>query len=106
MWELNILWLLSPWLTNDDIERFITAAGLFAHHAAVVCHIAYPKAGNFVKDFNLFLDALSQPGKIKQSSTLPLSQLDACYVDIMTQITHGILPSAQLLLCRTVLGHN
>jgi len=66
MWELNILWLLSPWLTNDDMERLITAAGLFAHHVAVVCHIAYPKAGNFVKDFNLFLDALSQPGKIKQ----------------------------------------
>ena len=94
----NCLHLSSSWPTNDDIRRLVdAAAGLFAHSAAVLRHVACPRNCQFRERLQSVLDALSQPGN--QASTSPLSQLDALYFHIMSQIPEDILPSAQLFLC-------
>jgi len=89
--------LLSSWPTDNDIRSLVNAAdGLFAHPAAVLCHVAYPPDSQFRERLQSVLDSLSGAGK--QGSTSALSQLDALYVHIMEQIPERNLLSAQFLL--------
>ena len=90
------------WPADSDIQTLVDAAdGLFAHPAAVLRHVAYPRDCQFRERLQSVLDAVSQPGK--EASTSPFSQLDALYVHIMSQIPEGILPSAQFFVCFAVL---
>ena len=68
--------LLSSWPTDNDIRTLVdAAAGLFAHPAAVLRHVAYPQDSQFRERLQSVLDALSDGGK--QGSSSPFSQLDA-----------------------------
>jgi len=92
--------LLSSWPTDKDIRTLVdAAAGLFAHPAAVLRHVAYPQDSQFRERLQSVLDALSDGGK--QGSSSPFSQLDALYVHIMKQIPESILLSA-LFLCHSL----
>ena len=92
--------LLSSWPTDNDIRTLVdAAAGLFAHPAAVLRHVAYPQDSQFRERLQSVLDALSDGGK--QGSSSPFSQLDALYVHIMKQIPESILLSA-LFLCHSL----
>ena len=87
--------LLSSWPTDSDIWTLVkAAAGLFAHPAAVLCHVAYPRDSQFCERLQSVLDALSGTGE--QAATSPFSQLDALYVHIMEHIPEHILLYAQL----------
>jgi len=101
--QRDFLQLLSSWPTDNDIRTLVNAAaGLFAHPAAVLRHIAYPPDSKFRERLQSVLDTLSDAGE--QGPTTPFSQLDALYVYIMQQIPeHNILP-AQFLLS-FVLGY-
>jgi len=73
--------LSSSWPADSDIQTLVDAAdGLFAHPAAVLRHVAYPRDYQFRERLRSVLDAVSQPGK--EASTSPFSQLDALYVHI------------------------
>ena len=88
--------LSSSWPTDNDIWTLVkAAAGLFAHPAAVLRHVAYPPDSQFCERLQSVLATLSDAGK--QGST-SFSQLDALYIHIMEQIPEHILLSAQLLL--------
>ena len=101
----NCLHLLSSWPTDDDIRKLVdAAAGMFAHPSAVLRQIGYPSDYQFHERLESVLGALSQPEK--QPSTSPISQLDALYVHIMSQIPERILPSAQLFLSYAARGDN
>jgi len=101
--RLDCLHLLSTWPTDDDIMRLVdAAAGMFAHSAAVLRQVGYPSDCQFRERLESVLGTLSQPGK--QPSTSPVSQLDALYDHIMSQILECILPSAQLFLSYVVHG--
>jgi len=89
--------LLSSWPSDNDIRTLVDAAdGLFAHPAAVLRHVAYPRDSQFRERLQSVLDSLSGTGK--QGSTSALSRLDALYVHVMEQIPESILLSAQYLL--------
>jgi len=93
----NFRQLLSLWPTDNDIATLVDAAdGLFAHPAAVLRHVAYPRDSQFRERLQSVLDSLSGAGK--QESTSGLSQLDVLYVHIMEQIPEHNLLSAQFLL--------
>jgi len=88
--------LSSSWPTDNDIWILVkAAAGLFAHPAAVLRHVAYPADSQFRERLQFVLDSLSDAGK--QGSTSPFSQLDALYAHIMEQIPERNLLSAQCL---------
>jgi len=89
--------LLSSWPTDNAIRTLVSAAaGLFAHPAAVLRHVAYPQDSQFRERLRSILNALFDAGK--QVSISPFSQLDTLYVHIMKQIPESILLSAQFLL--------
>ena len=89
--------LLSSWPSDNDIRTLVdAAAGLFAHPAAVLRHVAYPPDLQFRERLQSVLDALSNAGK--QGSISPFSQLDALYIHIMKQIPECNLLPAQFLL--------
>ena len=74
--------LLSSWPTYNDIRTLVDAAdGLFAHFAAVLCHVAYPPDLQFRERLQSVLDTLSDTGE--HAATSPFSQLDALYIYIM-----------------------
>jgi len=64
--------LSSSWPTDNDIWTLVKAAAdLFAHPAAVLCHVAYPADSQFRERLQFVLDSLSDAGK--QGSTSPFS---------------------------------
>ena len=94
--QQGFLQLLSSWPTDNDIRTLVDATdGLFAHPAAVLCHVAYPRDSQFHERLQSVLDALSGAGE--QAATSPFSQLDALYVHIMEHIPEHILLCAQFL---------
>ena len=89
--------LLPSWPTDNDIKTLVdAAAGLFAHPAAVLRHVAYPPDSRFRERLQSVLDALSCAGRQLSTSSFP--QLDALYVQIMKQISERNLLSAQFFL--------
>jgi len=93
----GFLQLLSSWPTDNAIRTLVSAAaGLFAHPAAVLRHVAYLQDSQFRERLRSILNALFDAGK--QVSISPFSQLDTLYVHIMKQIPESILLSAQFLL--------
>jgi len=89
----NFPQFLSSWPTDNDIWSLVEAvAGLFAHPAAVLRHVAYPPDSQFRQRLQSVLDTLSDVGK--QVPTSSFSQLDALYVHIMKQIPEHNLLSA------------
>ena len=70
--QQDFLELSSSWPTDNDIWTLVkAAAGLFAHPAAVLRHVAYPADSQFRERLQFVLDSLSDAGK--QGSTSPFS---------------------------------
>ena len=87
--------LSSSWPTDNDIWILVkAAAGLFAHPAAVLRHVAYPADSQFRERLQFVLDSLSDAGKQGIYITIFATRCSLCP-------HHGADSRAQSPVCTT-----